>query len=314
MKCGVEYDDNVDISLAINFLSDIFIDIIERKYALRALSYILEADNRKQNLTFNYGYTASNGKSYLMEKIMLMMGDYGDTFPVTVITDKMRKAGEANTTLNNFFNKRFLYCSEPENNTTLNVNMIKSLTGDIIKVRGLFKNERRIEPTYNIFVCCNRLPKFDNSDKGIERRIDIIEYKTVFCEKPKKFNERLLKKYTKKESEIIMKGIMKILIQEYKNIEISINNPFETIKNMYIDDNKDDIIDILSTNYQIGEDTDFIRIKDIKDLLKNNYGLSTDLISLKHIVISIFDDVIFHDRKKIDQIDHRNIFSNLKMI
>ena len=94
-----------------------------------------------KTITFNYGFTASNGKSFLMERICSLMGDYGDSFNVNLLTNKMSLAGDANSTLVNFKNKRFVYCSEPEAGAKLNTNFVKILTGDTIKARGLYSNE-----------------------------------------------------------------------------------------------------------------------------------------------------------------------------
>lgn len=195
LTCGFPYDDSVDTSIASEVLSTTFLDEGERNYALNRFALCIEGYNREQTITLNYGCTASNGKSFLMERLRQALGDYAGTFPVTLLTGKMKNAGEANSTLTEFNKKRFMYCSEPEAGVKLNTNFAKMLTGDYIKARGLYNDkEKEIRPTYKMFVCCNTLPNFDAYDEGIARRIRIIEYKTRFCENPKKRTERQLKK------------------------------------------------------------------------------------------------------------------------
>ena len=50
-----------------------------------------------------------------------LLGDYSNTFPVNMLTNKMKAAGDANSTLIEF-KKRFMYCSEPEAKAKLNTN------------------------------------------------------------------------------------------------------------------------------------------------------------------------------------------------
>ena len=128
----------------------------------------------------------------------------------------MKGAGEANSSLVDFYKKRFMFCSEPEAGAKLNTNFVKLLTGDTIKARGLYsEKDKEISPTYKIFVCCNTLPNFDVYDEGISRRIALTEYKTKFCENPKKKNERLLKKYSAEEDLELSNSLLVLLINNY---------------------------------------------------------------------------------------------------
>lgn len=98
----------------------------------------------------------------------------------------------------------------------INTNFVKLLTGDTIKARGLYsEKDKEISPTYKIFVCCNTLPNFDVYDEGISRRIALTEYKTKFCENPKKKNERLLKKYSAEEDLELSNSLLVLLINNY---------------------------------------------------------------------------------------------------
>ena len=279
------------------------------------MALCLEGYNREQKITFNYGFTASNGKSFLMELMNHVLGDYGDIFPVTVLTGKMKQAGDTNSTLSAFKNKRFLYCSEPEAGLKINSNYIKTLTGDTIKVRGLYSiSDEEIKPTYKIFMCCNALPNFDTYDEGIARRISLLEYKTKFCSDPKRKHEKLLKKYSETELDTIYKGLLTILLNKY--IELRTNNfkypepvYLKTLCNLYLNDNKNVIKDVLLENFEIGEAKDFVKLKDIKDTLKRNNIIEKDIITLKYIVEDTFEGVLFKERSNLC----RNFFQSLTM-
>ena len=318
MKCGVDYDINIDTSLAYDVLEGMFQDVNERDFILNKLALCLEGFNREQALTFNYGFTASNGKSFLMERFRAIMGDYGGSFPVTLLTNKMKGAGETNSSLVEFSNKRFLYCSEPENGSKLNSNMIKQLTGDIIKTRGLYNDkDKEIQPTFKLFVCCNNLPNFDSYDEGISRRIFITEYKTKFCINPLKKNERLLKRYSPEDIVIINKGFMGIIILQYfklynnKFIYMEPTN-FYNIRKLFLNDNKDIIKNLLLETYEIGEDKDFVKLKDVKDILKSNGIKEKDIISIIKIVLDTFEDSDFKENSCVNNKSIRNFFIKLK--
>jgi putative DNA primase/helicase len=317
MKCGVNYSDNYDSELTWSILNDMFPNKEELDFVICKLCLCLEGYNREQKITFNYGYTASNGKSFLMELMNYVLGDYSDIFPVTVVTGKMKQAGDTNSTLSAFKNKRFLYCSEPEAGLKINSNYIKTLTGDTIKVRGLYSiSDEEIKPTYKMFMCCNALPNFDTYDEGIARRISLLEYKTKFCVEPKRKNEKLLKKYSKSELETIYKGLLTILLNKYKELqacEFKYPEPvyLKSLCNLYLNDNKNVIKDILLENFEIGEKGDFVKLKDIKEVLKKNDIIEKDIITLKYIVEDAFEGIEFKEKTTIDRKSCKSVFLKL---
>lgn len=321
MKCNMKYEEK-DITLAENLLYSTFQNKEERVYMLNRLALCLEGFNREQTITMNYGFTASNGKSFLMERIKKIFGDYASTFPVNMLTSKMRSPGDTNSTLLDFYNKRFMYCSEPESGSKLNINYIKSMTGDILKARGLYdKKELEIYPSYHLFVCCNVLPILDGNDNGISRRIRIVEFNTKFTEIPKKKDEKLLIKYTEEEEMIIEEGLMWMLINQYKflksnNFLYEEPEKFKTLRNIYLNENTDEIVELLKERFCYGEDTDFVKIKDIKKLLKDNNIKDIDTITITHIMKSVFENCKYKHRHQLknNNVDILHVFLNLKYV
>jgi P4 family phage/plasmid primase-like protien len=319
MKCGVDYSNDYNTDLTWSILNDMFPNPEECDFVVCKLALCLEGYNREQKITFNYGYTASNGKSFLMEITKSTLGDYADIFPVTVVTGKMKQAGDTNSTLSAFKNKRFLYCSEPEAGLKINSNYIKTLTGDTIKVRGLYSiSDEEINPTYKMFMCCNTLPNFDTYDEGIARRISLLEYKTKFCVEPHRKNEKLLKKYSKEELSNIHKGLLVILLNKYSKLK---HNNFKypepmylkTLCNLYLNDNKNVIKDVLLENFDVGESKDFVKLKDIKETLKKNGLIEKDVITLKYLIEDTFEGVEFRETAMIDRKNYRNIILKLHL-
>lgn len=66
---------------------------------------------------------------------------------------------------------------------------------------------------------------------------------------------------------------------------------------------------ILLDNFEVGEPKDFIKLKDLKELLKNNGLKEIDIIS---IVEETFDNVFYKTRKIINGKNCKNIFLSLK--
>jgi P4 family phage/plasmid primase-like protien len=318
MKCAINYDPSVDTTLAQNILNTTFPDKEEREYVLNRLSLCLDGENREQSLTFMYGHTASNGKSFLMERMYKLFGDYGGNFPVNLITNKMKVAGEANTSLISFYKKRFIYCSEPESGCKLNTNFIKTLTGDILKARGLYSNtEIDIDPTFKIFVCCNELPNFDTYDEGIARRIRICEFKTKFTEIPKKKHEKKLINYTNIQKELISSGLLLLLLENYKklkNLDYKYQEPINLciLKNIYLNDNKSVIEETLKEYFDIGSDDDYVKLMDVKRVLKNSNIKEKNLVSLIYIIEDLFENVKFIYDTGVNNDRKYKIFKNLK--
>jgi P4 family phage/plasmid primase-like protien len=319
MKCGVPYDKDADTSLAREVLTGIFPDEEEREYALCKFALCLEGYNREQMITFCYSHTASNGKSYIMERLRQALGDYSGTFPVTMLTGKMKGAGETNSSLVDFNKKRFMYCSEPEAGAKLNTNFVKLLTGDRIKARGLYSDKDiEISPTYNIYICCNTLPNFDVYDEGIARRIRLIEYKTRFCENPKKKNDRKLKKYSKEEEVEISKGLLKLLVDKYavmRKNDYKYEEPkhFVSMRKMYLNDNKDVITDLLQEHFEQSDHKDYVKITDIKNVLKQGGIKEKDIITIQKLVEEVFEDAEFRNDSTVNGDRVRRVFVGLKL-
>jgi P4 family phage/plasmid primase-like protien len=318
--CYYPFNPETQTTLAETLLRDYFPNDIDYQYVLDLLTLCLEGTNRFQQFTICYGFSASNGKSFLMDRLFSILGDYSNTFPVNMLTNKMREAGNANVDLIHFKNKRFMYFSEPEANSKFNTNLLKQMTGDTITARKNHSNDiEKIKPTYNLFICCNRLPELDNYDEGISRRINIIEFKNKFVDKPNKKNiyEKQRKIYSESEIINIDKSLMHLLIKNYKdlkcrNFTINVPSYIELLKKSYEESNNN-IKDILDDYYKYSENhTDFIYKKDIKNVLKI-HKLKINDIDLIRTVESLYGCQYYSDTH-INNTRYKIIFKHLTTI
>ena len=318
MKCHYDYDEDFCTELAQQVLNVTFINEDEREFAINRFTLCIEGINREQTMTFNYGFSASNGKSFLMERIKKCMGDYGGTFPINLLTNKMKAAGDANTVLLKFKDKRFMYGSEPEANSKINSNLLKQMTGDNITARALYSNEEvEFESTSCIFINSNRLPEIDGEDEGFGRRVRMLEFLTKFVSEPKGKNEKLMIKYSDDDIRHIEIGLMHIFIKNYKILQdkkFKYNEPilFYNIRNSYTNENKNEIKDILDEHFETGNENDFVKKTDIKGVLKEN-KIKMREADLERFITNLYD-CEFKTKKMINNIIYSRVFINLKAI
>lgn len=126
-----------------------------------------------------------NGKSKLIELFRMGFGDYCCTLPVSLITQKRGRAEGATPALAQTKGKRFACFQEPEGDESINVGLMKELSGsDTIMARGLHKDPIEFKPQFKMVLTCNVLPEINASDRGTWRRVRAVEFKSVFTDQP----------------------------------------------------------------------------------------------------------------------------------
>lgn len=83
---------------------------------------------------------------------------------------------------------------------------------------------------------------------------------------------------------------------------------FQSMRKLYLNDNKDIITDELLTHFQQGDPTDFVKLKDVKTVLQNAHFKEKDVITIIKLVDETFENVEFKQRYN----NIRNIFTGLK--
>ena len=219
---------------------EIFINIIKTVFCGRILKnlFILVGDG-------------SNGKSLLFEILKAIFGKAMMTLSTDIITVNKNKSN-----INSEFKKleecRLGYITELEDKDKINAPLAKKITGnDTIDYRGLFKENRDLKPTSNLFVLTNELPKIPNNkdgkiDKALINRLVTIPFNNHF-KNDNTFVDKMMKKldiifsYIMIKGEIIkdveMSDSMKEYLKEYieENIkedplEEFINETFEKVE------------------------------------------------------------------------------------
>ena len=129
--------------------------------------------------------------------------------------------------------KRFGYFEEPSEGEKINAGFLKELTGgDKIKARGLHKDPIEFKPQFKLTLLCNDMPEAPANDSGIWRRLEVIEFKSRFCENPKEPHEypidKNLSEKLKNWKELFMALLLDIYYVQYKKNGMKV--PSEIVK------------------------------------------------------------------------------------
>jgi P4 family phage/plasmid primase-like protien len=196
--------------------------------------YGFELDGNHRYLMGDFTVTHnSNGKSKILELFVHCLGMYSIKFPITMLTGKRAASNACTPEIVQSKGKRFGYFEEPSENERINAGLLKEFTGgDKIKARGLHKEPIEFKPQFKLALLCNETPEVPPNDNGTWRRLEVIEFKSRFCENPKESHEFPIDKYLSEKlknwKELFMALLLDVYYEKYKKNGIKV--PIEVIK------------------------------------------------------------------------------------
>ena len=215
----------------------------------------------------------SNGKSKILELFVHSLGDYTVKFPITLITGKRAASNACTPEVLQSKGKRFGYFEEPGEGEKINAGLLKEFTGgDKIKARGLHKDPIEFKPQFKLALLCNDMPEAPPNDTGYWRRMEVIEFKSHFCEKPKEPHEFPIDKYLSQKmknwKELFMALLLDVYYVKYKKSGIKV--PLEVIKfTLEYQKQCDQYADFISENLsETNNNNDLILINDMYEEFK----------------------------------------------
>lgn len=153
------------------------------KYVLTYLSSCLEGGSLENFLIWTG--SGGNGKSKLLELFLKAMGDYTKNIPVSLLTSKRNHSSSASPELAQTSACRMVYFQEPDENSRINIGLLKELSGgDKIQVRALYKEPFEFKPQFKMLMLCNKLPEISATDGGTWRRMKVVPFTSEFVDKP----------------------------------------------------------------------------------------------------------------------------------
>jgi P4 family phage/plasmid primase-like protien len=177
----LEYDPSDPEQIEIDeFFSKLFPRPELKAWVLKLLASCLEGKNREQ-CYYTFQGVGGNGKSKLVELMIMTLGDYQSSLQSTALTRKRPESGAANPDIMSIKNKRFIYMQEPDDREPLNTSRMKQFSGeDAVEARGLFQDQERFKIAGKLFMMCNTLPTINSMDRGTWRRIRLIPFESKF--------------------------------------------------------------------------------------------------------------------------------------
>ena len=167
-----------------NFFTDIQPDEMTRRGLLRWLGYCLTGECSEEKFLIWFG-RGSNGKGVLGTTILELLGDYGTGLAQRALLRNnpfSDDADKATTSLNCLEKRRFALSEELPQKATLNIELLKNLTGgDRLPIRQLYHEERTIRNFAKINISGNFLPTIENvADLGLKRRLLQMPFNVQF--------------------------------------------------------------------------------------------------------------------------------------
>jgi P4 family phage/plasmid primase-like protien len=165
-----------------DFMSKVFPKADLRAYMWRKLASYLEGTNREQTYDTWIG-VGGNGKSKLVDLMVMALGDYAVSMQSTVLTRKRPDSGAANPDIMAIRNRRFIYMAEPDDGEPLNTSRMKQFTGeDCVEARGLFEDQSKFQITGKPVMLCNKFPAIHAQDRGTWRRVRAVPFESKFVD------------------------------------------------------------------------------------------------------------------------------------
>ena len=245
-----DYDENID-NEKIKFIHHEITKIgnmneICKDYYLSILAYALCGDpSRYEDVYCLIGQSASNGKSKLIEALMDILPIYVGKSSVKVLESEYEKKHKF---IVSFADYRLLYLNEFDEKKTIDSQLFKDLgDGESVSNEKMFGTNDTINIKAKAFITSNYTPKFDNIDKGVERRYKHLQFNSVFGKEEDIENLKFKKNRNFKEDIINCKNeLVHILLSYAHNVYI---NGLPEYPKEYLEEKKS----ILGMNNEFGD-------------------------------------------------------------
>jgi P4 family phage/plasmid primase-like protien len=140
------------------------------------------------NQTFNmYIGVGQNGKSVLVSLMEAVLGEYKGDVPLSLVTDRRTKIGGLAPEMVALRGVRYAVMQEPSKGDRINEGVMKQITSGIdpIQARAPYMPQSiTFIPQFKLVVCSNEFMEIKSQDHGTWRRIRVVDFMSMFVEKP----------------------------------------------------------------------------------------------------------------------------------
>ena len=271
-----------------------------------------------------------NGKGVISQLMAMLLGkDYFYQGNALTLTKELQTG--SNVEIANMNNARMIIFSEPEENSAINLGVIKALTGeDSINARTIYSKKTTTELSSTIILEVNGKPNINGkiNDSAIERWIN-INFPSVFTDNDTlvdnitKFKQNTL--YTELKWRRSVRCALFHILMEVENNKIIIPQSIRDDTMAYLC-NSDPFLKWFEGTYEYVEDGScdpltmqylFQSLKEGDFYLNLSKKAKREEYSKTGIVDKIKANVklkqYFFERKKINQIDYKNILTHYRL-
>lgn len=174
----VAFEPGAACELWTSFLHRIFAGKAELiAFVQRLFGYCLTGDVREQLLIVFHG-TGANGKSTLLNLVLLALADYA--MKATPELMLLKAIDSHPTERADLFGRRLVVAMETDEGRRLAESLVKELTGgDPIRARRMREDHWQFMPSHKLILCTNHRPVVKGTDHAIWRRIRLVPFDVV---------------------------------------------------------------------------------------------------------------------------------------
>ena len=181
---GCDYDPEAEAPLFEQTVRDVFNDDADVvAFFQRLVGYTMTGNPKEDILVIPHG-NGSNGKSTVLGAIRQAFGDYARAANAETFVSDGRggNAGGPREDVLRLKGARFVYVSEPDENSELREGSVKAMSGgDALSARGVHGKETvEFLPSFVVFMPTNHKPIVKGSDNGIWRRLMLLPFTRNF--------------------------------------------------------------------------------------------------------------------------------------
>ena len=185
----VTYDPQAACPAWLKFVSDVFdgdTDMIA--FIQRAIGWSLTGVVKERALFFLYGNSGKNGKTTMVEAVMKLVGNCGETsygYGRKVGADTFMKSKNHEDNQRKaatLAGPRFICTSEVDEEHRLNEQLVKDITGgDTLEGRRLYQEAFTFKPQFKAWMYGNHRPEIRGTDDAMWSRVKLVPFDVSFA-------------------------------------------------------------------------------------------------------------------------------------
>lgn len=219
-RIGVDYDSGVRADRWIRYLEEVIPDPEYRAYLQRAAGMALLGDTTESAFFVLWGGTGC-GKSVFSEVVAAAFGDFAATAASGTFREDREGSSRRANDLHQLRGSRFVSMSETSQQTVLNEELIKRVTGgDKVTSHALYEENVTWKPDFTMFMFTNFKPIINCDDRAVWRRVKLVNFPRTFYNEDGSAMEETEKELPRYLIENEMPGILNWILEGARQFKL----------------------------------------------------------------------------------------------